>query len=87
MAADTCAIITSQQQIATAAELREVYGKLADANLKASEQRIITAICTSLQPPRAIPAYAAASPYSTYTPTVTCAAPVAATSACGGGLF
>ncbi len=87
MAADTCAIITSQQQLATAAELREVYAQLAAANLHQSEQRIIGAICQSLQPPRPVPAYAAASPYSTFTPTVNCATPVAATSACGGGLF
>ncbi len=77
MAADTCAIITSQTTLAKDAELREVYNRLNQAERLASEQRIISAVCQSLQPPRPVPAYAAASPYSTFTPTVNCASGVA----------
>ncbi len=79
MATDTCAIITNQQQLATAAELREVYAKLEERNLALSEARIINAITSTLQPPRPVPAYAAMNPYSTYTPLVN----VAAQGACG----
>ncbi len=79
MATDTCAIITNQQQLATAAELREVYAKLEERNLALSEARIVNAITANLQPPRPIPAYAAMNPYSTYTPLVN----VAAQGACG----
>ncbi len=81
MAADTCAIITSQTQLAKDAELREVYQRLNEAERLASEQRIIAAVTANVMPPRPVPAYMAASPYSTFTPNVNCVAPASASCA------
>ncbi len=78
MAADTCAIINNQNTVAKDAELREVYQRLNEAERLASEQRIISAVTANVMPPRPVPAYIQASPYSTFIPNVNCVAPTSA---------
>lgn len=78
MAADTCAIINNQTTLAKDAELRDAYRMLSERDLALSEQRITSTIIATLQPPRPIPAYAQANPYSTFVPTVNLA------NSCGG---
>jgi hypothetical protein len=63
---DTCAIITNQNALAKDAELRLAYAKIAEQTTALSEQRVISTILQNLQPPRPVPAFAAANPYESY---------------------
>ena len=75
MAQDTCAIIANAKDLAKDAELREAYARINQQNTELSEQRIVSTILSTLQPPRPVPAYAAANPYEQYVAPVRVVAP------------
>jgi hypothetical protein len=56
-------------------ELKEAYARIAELNNRLNTQEIVNTVVGTLQPPRAIPAYAASNPYENYIAPVRVAVP------------
>jgi len=67
----------SQRQIdwLTANEMKEAYARIAELNGRLNTAEIVNTITGNLQPPRAVPAYAASNPYENFIAPVRVVAP------------